>query len=379
MQIAMVAAGFDAGEADQVRRSMAAWQRRGGLQQYRDKLIAGMLARGYSSEFANRIYQQILGFGSYGFPEAHSASFALLAYASSWLRCHHHPAFVAGLLNSWPMGFYAPAQLIYDARRHDVVFRGVDVQVSHWDCTLERGTGGGGPEVRLGLRLVSGLPEEQGRAIEAQRLQHGAFTSVDELAHRAQLPKRSLSLLAQAAALDSLAGHRRQAHWRAIGIERLPGALAGASAKEGTLSLPQPNEGEEILADYRSLGLTLKRHPLALLRAKLDRLRVLRAVDLRERVSGQTVRVAGIVTHRQRPETASGVIFMSLEDETGISNLIVWPSVQAQQRQPVFSAHLMVVQGELQNEMNVIHVIAEKVRDYSHWLGRLQVDSRDFR
>jgi error-prone DNA polymerase len=378
MQIAMVAAGFDAGEADQVRRSMAAWQRRGGLQQYRDKLIAGMLARGYTPEFANRIYQQILGFGSYGFPEAHSASFALLAYASSWLRCHHHPAFVAGLLNSWPMGFYAPAQLIYDARRHDVVFRGVDVQVSHWDCTLERGPNGT-PEVRLGLRLVSGLPEQHGLAIEAQRLKSGAFTSVDELAHRAQLPKRSLSLLAQAAALDSLAGHRRQAHWRAIGIERLPGALAGASAQESTLSLPQPNEGEEILADYRSLGLTLKRHPLALLRSKLNRLRVLRASDLRERSSGQTVRIAGIVTHRQRPETASGVIFMSLEDETGVSNLIVWPSIQTQQRQPVFSAHLMVVQGELQNEMNVIHVIAEKVRDYSHWLGKLSVDSRDFR
>lgn len=378
MQIAMVAAGFNAGEADQVRRSMAAWQRRGGLQQYRDKLIAGMLSRGYTPEFANQIYQQILGFGSYGFPEAHSASFALLAYASSWLRCHHHPAFVAGLLNSWPMGFYAPAQLIYDARRHDVVFREVDVQTSCWDCTLERGANGN-PEVRLGMRLVSGLPEDQGLAIEAQRLQHGAFTSVDELAHRARLPKRSLAQLAQAGALDSLAGHRRQAHWRAIGMECLPGALAGASAKEDTLSLPQPNEGEEILADYRSLGLTLRRHPLALLRSKFDRLRVLRAADLHTRPSGQKVCIAGIVTHRQRPETASGVIFMSLEDETGISNLIVWPSIQAQQRQPVFSAHLMVVQGELQNEMNVIHVIAEKVRDYSHWLGKLHADSRDFR
>jgi error-prone DNA polymerase len=378
MQIAMVAAGFNAGEADQVRRSMAAWQRRGGLEQYRDKLIAGMLARGYTPEFATRIYQQILGFGSYGFPEAHSASFALLAYASSWLRCHHHPAFVAGLLNSWPMGFYAPAQLIYDARRHDVVFRGVDIQASNWDCTLERGADGK-PEVRLGLRLVSGLPESQGLAIEAQRHANGPFKSVDDLAHRAQLPKRSLSLLAQAAALDPLAGHRRQAHWRAIGIERLPGALAGASAKEHTLPLPPPNEGEEIVADYCSLGLTLKRHPLALLRPKLARLRVVRAADLRQLPSGQTVRIAGIVTHRQRPETASGVIFMSLEDETGLSNVIVWPSVQVTQRQPVFAAHLMAVEGELQNEMNVIHVIAAKVRDYSHWLGRLQTESRDFR
>jgi error-prone DNA polymerase len=378
MQIAMVADGFNAGEADQVRRSMAAWQRRGGLEQYRDKLIAGMLARGYTPQFATQIYQQILGFGSYGFPEAHSASFALLAYASSWLRCHSHPAFVAGLLNSWPMGFYAPAQLIYDARRHDVVFRGVDVQASDWDCTLEPGKDGT-PEVRLGLRLVSGLPEAHGLAIEAQRRTQGSFSSVDELAHRARLPKRSLSLLAQAAALDSLAGHRRQAHWRAIGIERLPGALAGTSAKENSLRLPRPHEGEEIAADYRSLGLTLRRHPLALLRGKLDRLRVLRAADLREISSGRKVRIAGIVTHRQRPETASGVIFMSLEDETGISNLIVWPSIQTEQRQPVFAAHLMVVEGELQNEMNVIHVIAEKVRDYSHWLGRLHTESRDFR
>ena len=377
MQIAMVAAGFDAGEADQVRRSMAAWQRRGGLEQYRDKLIAGMLSRGYTPEFATQIYQQILGFGSYGFPEAHSASFALLAYASSWLRCHHHPAFVAGLLNSWPMGFYAPAQLVFDARRNGVTFRPADVQHSNWDCTLERGPEGQ-PEVRLGLRLVGGLPEAQGLAIEQQRL-NGAFNSVDELAHRTQLPRRSIALLAQAAALDSIAGHRRQAHWRAIGIERLPGALAGASAREDALPLPAPDEGEEIIADYRSLGLTLKRHPLALLRSKLHTLRVLRATDLRQVASGRKVRVAGIVTHRQRPETASGVIFMSLEDETGITNLIVWPSVQAEQRQPVFSGHLLVVQGELQSEMNVIHVIAEKVRDYSHWLGKLSTPSRDFR
>jgi error-prone DNA polymerase len=378
MQIAMVAAGFDAGEADQVRRSMAAWQRRGGLEQYRDKLLAGMLSRGYTLEFATKIYQQILGFGSYGFPEAHSASFALLAYASSWLRCHHHPAFVAGLLNSWPMGFYAPAQLIYDARRNGVVFRPVDVQASDWDCTLEPGADRL-PEVRLGLRLVSGLAEAHGLEIEAQRRARGGFNSVDELAYRTRLPKRSLALLAQAAALDSIAGHRRQAHWRAIGIERLPGALAGASARESTLPLPEPNEGEEILADYRSLGLTLKRHPLALLRRKFDRLRVLRASDLRSIPSGRRVRVAGIVTHRQRPETASGVVFMSLEDETGISNLIVWPSIQQQQRQAVFSAHLMVVQGELQSEMNVIHIIAEQVRDYSHWLGKLKTESRDFR
>jgi error-prone DNA polymerase len=378
MQIAMVGAGFTPGEADQVRRSMAAWQRRGGLEQFKEKLINGMLARGYTPHFAEQIYQQVLGFGAYGFPEAHSASFALLAYASAWLRCHHPAAFVAGLLNSWPMGFYAPAQLVGDARRNGVAFRPVDVQISDWDCTLERGTDGK-PEVRLGLRLVSSLPEAHGTAIEVQRRALGPYATVDELAHRAQLPRRSLALLAQAGALSAIAGHRRQAHWSAIGIEFLPGALAGTSAPENRMLLPSPTEGEEIIADYRSLGLTLGRHPLALLRKRFERLRVLRAVELRSLKSGRKVRVAGVVTHRQRPETASGVIFMSLEDETGISNLIVWPSVQAVQRQAVFMAHLMIVEGELQSEMGVIHVIAEKVRDYSHWLGNIRTESRDFR
>jgi error-prone DNA polymerase len=378
MQIAMVAAGFSAGEADKVRRSMAAWQRRGGLEQFRDKLIAGMVERGYALEFAHQIYQQILGFGSYGFPEAHSASFALLAYASAWLRCHDHPALVAGLLNAWPMGFYAPAQLIFDARRHRVVFRAVDVQESCWNCTLEPGAQGK-PEVRLGLRLVSGLPEAQGLKIEAERRERGLFADVDELAHRAGLPRRSMALLAQAGALSRIAGHRGQAHWHAIGIEVLPDALAGASAREKSLALPSPTEGQEIVADYRSMGLTLGRHPLELLRKRLDRLRVVRSAELPNIRSGQKVRVGGIVTHRQRPETASGVVFMSLEDESGICNVIVWPGVQVAQRQPIFGAHLLVVEGKLQNEMNVIHVIVEKAKDYSRWLGRLQASSRDFR
>ena len=376
MSIAMVAAGFNAGEADQVRRSMAAWERRGGLQQFRDKLINGMLERGYTAEFANSIYQQILGFGSYGFPESHSASFALLAYASSWLKCHAPAAFVAGLLNSWPMGFYAPAQLVADARRNGVTFRPVDVQTSHWDCTLERNDASE-PEVRIGFRLVSGLSEDYGLAIETAQ-KNRPFTSVDDLSHRAHLPRRALALLAQAGALESLAGHRRHAHWSAIGIERLPGVLEGNSAREAPVSLPAPTEAENIIADYASAGLTLGRHPLALLRKKLIRLHVVRSADLRNMKTGCKVRVAGIVTHRQRPETASGVVFMSLEDECGITNLIVWPGVQTSQREAVFGAHLMLVQGELQNEMNVIHVIAEEVRDYSRWLGRLNTESRDF-
>ncbi len=377
MEIAMVAAGFSAGEADKVRRSMAAWQRRGGLTQFRDQLLAGMHERGYTPQFAEQIYSQILGFGSYGFPESHAASFALLAYASSWLRCHEHAAFVAGLLNSWPMGFYAPAQLVNDARRHHVVFRPVDAQISDYDCSLERNSAGGA-EVRLGLRMVAGLPEEAAHSVVQARTLT-PFHSVEDLAHRAPLNRRAMQALAQAGALESLAGHRHAAHWGAIGVEQLPGVLAGASRREAPLALPQAREGEDIIADYRSTGLTLRRHPLALLRKKLQRLQVTRAADLTQLKTGCNVRVAGIITHRQRPETASGVVFMSLEDETGISNLIVWPSVQSAQRQAVFASSMIIVQGELQHEMGVVHVIAQKVRDYSAWLGRLDTQSRDFR
>jgi len=377
MQIAMVAAGFSAGEADLVRRSMAAWQRRGGLQQFEEKLRNGMLARGYTPEFADRIFQQILGFGSYGFPESHSASFALLVYISSWLKCHEPAAFAAGLLNSQPMGFYAPAQLVADAKRNDVMFRDPDIQRSDWDCTLESGAGGR-PEVRLGFRMIAGLAEGQAQSIITARTQC-PFESVDDLGHRAELNKRSLELLASARALQSLSGHRRQARWDARGVEKLPGLLAGASARETSVELPRPTEGQDIVADYRSLGLSLGRHPLALLRERLSRLRVCRATDLADIPDGSRVRVAGLVTHRQRPETASGVLFVSIEDETGVSNLIVWPKILERQRTPVLGARLMVVEGQLQSEQGVIHVIAQQVRDYSAWLGSLEVNSRDFR
>jgi error-prone DNA polymerase len=377
MEIAMVAAGFSAGEADKVRRSMAAWQRRGGLTEYRDKLLAGMLARGYSPEFSQQIYQQILGFGAYGFPQSHSASFALLVYASAWLRCHAPAAFFAGLLNSWPMGFYAPAQLVNDARRHGVVFRPVDIQHSEWDCTLERGLQGA-PEVRLGLRLVSSLMEAQGQSIVAQRTAAGPYADIDELAHRAQLTRRSLELLARAGALESVAGNRHHAHWGAMGTERLPPLLAGHSAREAPAKLSTPTEGQDIIADYHGTGLTLRRHPLALLRPKLSRRQIITADRLSRLTTGSTVRVAGIVTHRQRPETASGVIFITLEDETGISNLIIWPSILTSQREAVLGSHLMAVEGEVQNEMNVIHVVAQRVRDYTPWLGQLKLSSRDF-
>jgi error-prone DNA polymerase len=257
MEIAMVAAGFSAGDAAKVRRSMAAWQRRGALAEYRERLLSGMLERGYTAEFADQIYNQILGFGSYGFPQSHSASFALLVYASAWLKCHAPAAFTAGLLNSWPMGFYAPAQLVNDARRHEVAFRPIDVQHSEWDCTLEANAAGE-PEIRLGLRMVAGLAEDQGRAIAEHRSRTGTYVDIDELAHRTRLPKRSVELLARAGALASIAGHRRQAHWGALGVERLPGLLAGRSAREATLPFAAPSEGDNIVSDYRGMGLTLR-------------------------------------------------------------------------------------------------------------------------
>jgi error-prone DNA polymerase len=355
---------------------MAAWQRKGGLEQFEGKLRHGMLERGYAAEFAERIFSQVLGFGSYGFPESHSASFALLVYVSAYLKRHYPAAFCAGLLNSQPMGFYQPAQLVADARRNGVVFRHPDVQRSEWDCTLEAGPDGK-PEVRLGLRMVAGLAEAQAQGIVAARRQR-LFRSVDDLAHRAGLNKRSLDLLAAARALQSLSGHRRLARWDARGVEHLPGMLAGTSAADDSIRLPRPSEAQDISADYRSLGLSLGRHPIELLRKRMERLGVIRAADLAAVQDGSIVRVSGLVTHRQRPETASGVVFISLEDESGVSNLIIWPRVLEAQRVSVLGARLMVVEGQVQSEQGVIHVVARRVRDYSAWLGQLAVSSRDF-
>jgi error-prone DNA polymerase len=402
MQIAIVAAGFTPGEADQVRRSMAAWQRRGGLDHFKEKLLGGMQRKGYPLEFAERIYQQILGFGSYGFPESHAASFALLVYVSAWLKCHRPAAFYAGLLNAQPMGFYAPAQLVNDARRTGVELRPVDVLRSEWDCVLEpvnsfqfpvssesagarpvsgnlkldTGNCAAPPALRLGLRMVRGLAEEEGRRVAALR---GAMPdSIDALAARAQLSRRAVNLLAGAGAFAALAGHRHAARWSGLGTEQLPGMLAGRAGRETRVELPAPSEPQDIAADYRALGLTLGRHPLALLRARLSRLGALRASDLPQLENGRQVKVAGIVTHRQRPETASGVLFISLEDETGVNNLVVWRTVQEQQRRAVLAARLMLVSGELQNVDGVIHVVAHRIHDCSRWLGALPVSSRDF-
>jgi error-prone DNA polymerase len=373
IKLAMVAAGFTPGEADQLRRAMATFRRRGGMDKFEQRLIDGMRERGYKEEFARQIYQQILGFGEYGFPESHSASFALLAYASSWLKCHEPAAFLCGLLNSQPMGFYAPAQLVQDARRHKVVVWPVDVRYSQCDCTLEQPN-----TVRLGLRLVDDLSRAGVERLVAARAQC-PVASVDDLAQRAQLNRRDLNALATAGALAGLAGHRHRARWAVAGVELSLPLFEGTSIREGTPLLRPPTEGQDIVEDYAAVGLTLRRHPLALLRKRLTAMRIRSSAEVRELAHGQPVHTAGIVIGRQRPGTASGVIFVTLEDETGNTNVIVWNSVSERQRRELLQSQLLGVIGEVQREGEVLHVVAERLEDHSALLGGLVTHSRDFR
>lgn len=377
MQLAIVAAGFTPGEADQLRRSMAAWKRRGGLGHFEKRLIEGMRARGYPDEFAQSIFKQIQGFGEYGFPESHAASFALLVYSSAWLKCHEPAAFTCALLNSQPMGFYAPAQLVRDARDHGVEVRQASVCHSHWDCTLERREDGE-PALRLGLRMLKGLGEEVADRITAARAA-AAFTSVQDLTLRAKLLRRDLEALADAGALRDLSGNRHLTFWQVAGTEQeLPLAPVPRLA-EATPLLAPPTEGQNIAADYRSAGLTLGRHPLALLRDQLDEGNIVTSKGLGEVPDGQAVRVAGIVTARQRPQSAGGVMFITLEDETGFVNLIVWERVWSAQRRIANGSRLLEVSGTLQRESGVTHVVAQRLADRTRMLGSLVTHSRDFR
>jgi error-prone DNA polymerase len=377
MRLVVVAAGFTPGEADQLRRSMAAWKRSGGLEKYEQKIKDGMAARDFPAEFADRIYKQILGFGSYGFPESHAASFALLAYDSAYMKCHYPAAFTAGLLNAQPMGFYPASMLITEARRVGVEVRAVDVQRSDWDCQLERADDGAAA-IRLGLRMVNGFNAEAAARIVASRTAR-PFDDVDDLSRRAALKRRELNLLAGADALQTLAGHRHQARWQARGHERLDGLLAATSLPQDAVTLAAPREGEDILADYRSTGLSLRRHPVSLLRERLQRSRVVANSGLADINDGQAVRVAGIVMFRQRPGSAKGTMFMTLEDETGIVNLIIRPRLIEAERDAIVGAQFLIVQGRLQRQHTVTHVIAECFHDRSHWVGELPYLSRDFR
>jgi len=375
MQLAMVAGGFTGGEADQLRRAMASWKRNGDLSRFETKLREGMLQRGYTEEFARRIYRQIQGFGEYGFPESHSASFALLVYVSAWLKYYYPAAFTAALLNSQPMGFYAPSQLVQDARRHGVEVRPVDVCASRWEATLEKKEDESAA-LRLGLSLVKGLSEAAAERIAAARAMR-AFSTVQEVAKRAELDRRSLNALAAAGAFASLAGNRHQAVWAVSGIDEGTSLLPDICIAEAIPLLRQPREGEDIAADYRNLSLTLRRHPLALLRPRLSREHVLSAEELRTAPAGTAVRTAGLVITRQRPGSGN-TIFVTLEDETGSINVIVWQSIAERQRAALLRSRLMQVTGTLQRQDKVIHVIATRLLDRSRWLGTIAAKSRDF-
>ena len=409
----MVAADFSVGEADQLRRAMAAWKRKGGLGPFKDRLINGMLKNGYEEKFAVQIFEQIKGFGEYGFPESHSASFALLVYVSAWLKCYEPAAFTCALLNSQPMGFYAPPQLVQDAQRHGVEVRGIDVLQSSWDCTLEeaglrvqdsglRENPGGlepllspescaspkgvlkeipspvvQPALRLGLRMVKGLAKVGAkRLIEMRALKQ--FESFEELLLAADLSRKDMNALAAAGALESLAGHRRNAAWLVAGIEKRLPVLASAPVVEASIALPAPSEAQEIIDDYAGAGLTLRRHPLALLRPRFDKHSFSTAEQLRDMPTKTPVHVVGLVTCRQHPGTAKGVIFVTLEDETGQINIVVWESLSRKQRRPLLEARLLHVEGTLEREGDVIHVIAENLVDRSRLIGNLNASSRDF-
>ena len=375
MQLAVVAAGFSAGKADQLRRSMGTWHKRGGMDEYKHDLIEGMRKNGYPDQFSQRLFQQICGFGEYGFPESHSASFALLAYDSAWLKRHYPAAFLAGLLNSQPMGFYAPAQLVQDARRHGVEVRPIDACVSAWDCSLEADDRGEAT-VRLGLRMVKGLSESSAtRLIEARRI--CPFFDVVDLGRRAELVQRDLQCLACAGALNSMAGHRHNAHWQAAGVEARNHMLRNAPDREAQLTLAAPDEAADIVADYASFGLTLGRHPVALLRPRLQRLGCLPANELRLH-RGKHVHVTGLVTGRQRPGTASGVIFVTLEDETGNINVVVWARLAERQRRELLESRLLSVHGIVECTNDAVQLVANKLEDHSALLGSLPLRSRDF-
>jgi len=431
MQVAMIAAGFTPGEADELRRAMAAWKRKGGVSKYHDRIVSGMLARDYTLEFAEQICKQIQGFGEYGFPESHAASFALLTYVSSWIKCHEPAAFLCALLNSQPMGFYGPSQLVQDAKRHGVQVREVDVNISNWDSALEEiedappaplpppaAVGGGSgagepagagglcvadgmvgyvagdyfaaayasgagyarrrqPAVRLGMSILRGMRPDAAQRIEEARLLR-PFTSVADLARRADLNRHDLQVLAGANALRGLAGNRRQALWEAIGAVPDKDLLRPAKPEEELPQLKPPSEGDEIIGDYRAQGLTLGRHPLALLRPQLLRQRFMPAEVLNTFSNGQLARGAGIVTVRQRPGTAKGVLFITIEDETGNVNVIVWPDLVDKFRREVLGASLLGVYGIWQEEGQVRHLVAKRLVDLSHLIQRLPTTSRDF-
>jgi error-prone DNA polymerase len=388
MRLAMVAAGFTPGEADQLRRAMGAWRRSGVIEKFRDKFRNGLLARGFPPEFADQIYEQIKGFGEYGFPESHAASFALLAYVSAWLKCHYPAEFTTALINSQPMGFYAAAQLIHDAQAHGVEVLPIDVNLSEWDCTLARSASKGEPDpllalraskIRLGLRLIKGFFAAEAAALITAR-QDAPFRSIADIARRSGVSRALLARLAAADAFGSLGLDRRAAFWKVLAIgEDLPLFVGLDDDDVAVPPLPEMSAQQHVVNDYQATGLSLKAHPIGLLRADLDRLNILSASKLNEMPDKATVRIAGLVLVRQRPPTAKGTVFMSLEDETGMMNLIIWKRTWERFRKVAKQAVALYIEGKVERAERVIHVCPTKIDDLSHALQGIASRSRDFR
>jgi len=383
MRLAVVAAGFTPGEADQLRRAMAAWRRPGVIDRFRIKLLEGMRERGLSEEFAEIVFHQIKGFGEYGFPESHAASFASLVYASSYLKCHYPAAFCVALLNSQPMGFYAPAQLIGDAKKHGVRVCGVDVNHSDYESTLERDPNRRGPAIRLGLHCIGGLPTAAGQQVVAKRQCDGPYRDVNDVARRTGLGQAAMATLADADAFSSIAGDRRAAVWQSLAQEKHPGGQPLLAAVDDEEPLPDQllpmSPQEEVYADYQTTGMSLKAHPLAFARRELEQQRVVTAAQLANLRDGRHVRVAGLVLMRQRPGTAKGITFVTLEDETGSINLVMFAAVWKRFFKVARLSNAWLVDGKLENRKGVIHVIVGRVGDLSDLVTGLSTSSRDFR
>ena len=382
MRIAMVAAKFSSEEANQLRHAMATFRRRGTIETLHEKMVSRMIQRGYDPEFAERCFNQIKGFGEYGFPESHAASFAHLVYISSWLKCHYPNVFAAGLLNSQPMGFYAPAQIVRDAREHGVHVREVDVNHSQWDCTLE-------PQdqedwaLRLGFRRVDGIKkDDMEKLIERRRTI--PFADIFDIWRRTELPVSALERLAAADCFRSMGLDRRAALWqvRALSAHKPLPLFAWAetadSGEEPEIMLPQMPLSEHVLNDYQTLGLSLKAHPMRFLRSRLAKLRIKSCAEIKSCRDGMFVRVGGVVLVRQRPGSASGVVFITLEDETSVANIVVWPNVLERFRRSVMGARLMLIQGKIQRHEDIIHIIAQRIEDRTEWLDLLSEDDQAF-
>ena len=375
MRLAVVAAGFTPGEADQLRRAMGAWRRTGVMEKFERKLVDGMLERGYSPEFAQRLFRQIRGFGEYGFPESHAASFALLVYISAWIKHYHPAAFAAALINSQPMGFYGPAQLLGDARQHGVTILPVDVNHSDWDCTLE--PEGKAFALRLGLRVLGGFASDEALKILTAR-QQGPFATFDEFARRTGLPQSQLLRLSEGDVFGSLQQSRRASTWNALPSRDVGPLLKDVADEEDAVELPTMAPLAEVVADYQTIGLTLRAHPVSFLRRELETLRVIRHGDLKRQPDGRRVKVCGLVLLRQRPGTAKGITFVTLEDETGFANLIISPDVWERFHKAARTATVMLVSGVLQRQHDVTHILATRIEDLSHRLQELRARSRDF-